>query len=474
MMSVDAAVSAALNSGFTQSSRADRAVWLEALAAMLETHREELVGIATRETHLSEARLGGEVTRTAYQLRFFAGVALEGSYLEATIDTPDLGLIPPRPELRRMLRPLGPVAVYAASNFPFAFSVLGNDTASALAAGCPVVLKAHNGHPELSRRVAELAQQALAAAGAPTGTFGLIEGREAGVELVQHPGIRAAGFTGSESGGRALFNLACARPAPIPFYGELGSLNPVVITQAAAAARPAEIAVGLVGSFTRDGGQYCTKPGLVFAPAGSSFADEVRQAMVSATGHQLLTPGMTGSFAQISGELMAHPAVEVIAAPAPSDLSTPTVIAVTADAVLADPEMFLRECFGPLTLVISYRDEAQLRAALGCIEGSLTGTIHCEPGEDVTGLAALLAELAGRVLFNGWPTGVAIAWGQQHGGPWPATTAAIHSSVGATAIRRWLTPISYQDAPASVLPPELADENPTRIPRRLDGVLTLP
>lgn len=468
MMSVDAAVTAALGSGLEATSRAERANWLRALADAIEAHREELVAIAAGETHLAEARLTSEVTRTAFQLRFFADVITEGSYLEATIDTPDASLIPPRPELRRMLRPLGPVAVYAASNFPFAFSVLGNDTASALAAGCPVIVKAHPGHPELSARTAEIAQQALAAAGAPAGSFSLVAGHQAGIDLVTHPGVRAAGFTGSERGGRALFDLASARSAPIPFYGELGSLNPVVITAAAAAARSAEIAAGLVGSFTRDAGQYCTKPGVVLVPAASDFVEALASVVATAQAGQLLTDGMQQSFTQISGELSAHPAVRVLSGV--SSGTQPLVLAVAADAVLADPELFLRECFGPLTLAVSYRDGDQLAALLDQFEGSLTGTIHCEPGEDVSALTARLAALAGRVLFNGWPTGVAIAWGQQHGGPWPSTTAAIHSSVGATAIRRWLTPISYQDAPQAVLPAELRDGYES-IPRRIDGVL---
>ncbi|ERK69410.1 NADP-dependent fatty aldehyde dehydrogenase domain protein, partial [Leifsonia aquatica ATCC 14665] len=262
---VDAAATAATVASRSVTTRAERAGWLEALALELEADRTELVRIAAAETGLSDTRLDGEVTRTASQLRFFAGVVREGGYLEATLDSPDPALIPPRPDLRRMLRPLGPVAVYTASNFPFAFSVLGNDTASALAAGCPVVVKAHPGHPELSRRTAEIAQSVL-----PAGMFTLVEGMEAGVALVQHPAITAAGFTGSERGGRALFDLASARPKPIPFYGELGSINPVVVTAAAAAVRGPEIGAGLVASFTRDAGQYCTKPGLVFVPVGGA------------------------------------------------------------------------------------------------------------------------------------------------------------------------------------------------------------
>lgn len=470
MMTVAAAVDAAVGSNLEQSTRESRAGALEAIAAALESNRDELVGIAHRETHLAETRLTGEVTRTALQLRFFAGVLREGSYLEATIDSADSSLVPPRPELRRMLRPLGPVAVYTASNFPFAFSTLGNDTASALAAGCPVIVKAHPGHPELTRRCVDIGRAALASAGLNPNALTLVEGFEAGIELVQHPAVRAAGFTGSERGGRALYDLAVNRPSPIPFYGELGSLNPVVVTARAAETRAAEIAAGLVGSFTRDAGQYCTKPGVVLAPAASRFADELREVLRPATAGRLLTDGMQQSFAKVAAEILAHDAVEVLTG---ADSETvPTVAVVPGDALLADPEHFLRECFGPLTLVVHYRDGEHLARILDLFEGSLTGTIHAEPDEDVAALVHRLTLLAGRVLFNGWPTGVAIAWGQHHGGPWPATTSTVHTSVGATAIRRWLTPITYQDAPAALLPEELRDEQ-VSIPRRYDGVLRL-
>lgn len=475
---VNAAVADAAASGLPYTSREDRAVWLEALAAALDGDRSELLAIARIETHLSEARLDGEITRTANQLRFFAGVLREGSYLEATIDTPDATLIPPRPALHRMLRPLGVVAVFAASNFPFAFSVLGNDTASALAAGCPVIVKAHPGHPELSRRVASLAARALADAGAPAGSLALVEGIEEGVALVQHPLVNAVGFTGSLRGGRALFDIACARPAPIPFYGELGSLNPVVVTEAAARARGAEIAAGLVGSFTRDGGQYCTKPGLVFVPAGAGFEDSVLAAIGradSALDQRLLTPGIATTFLDAAAALAARADVEVIHdGSGTTDAASPVVIATTADAFEAAHDVFLEECFGPLTVLVRYADAADLDRAIAALGGSLTATIHCEPDEDVRPLGGRLVQIAGRLLFNGWPTGVAIAWGQHHGGPWPATTASVHTSVGATAIRRWLTPMTLQDAPASLLPPELAEGNPLGIPRREDGVLVVP
>ncbi|MBN9631159.1 MAG: aldehyde dehydrogenase family protein, partial [Actinobacteria bacterium] len=418
------------------------------------------VALAAEETHLSEARLDGEITRTAAQLRFFAGVAREGGYLEATIDSPDPTLIPPRPDLRRILRPLGPVAVYTASNFPFAFSVLGNDTASALAAGCPVIVKAHPGHPRLSRRTADLAVGVL-----PSGWFALVEGLEAGIALVQHPGVRAAGFTGSERGGRALFDLAVSRPDPIPFYGELGSINPVIVTRAAARERAADIGAGLVGSFTRDAGQYCTKPGLVFVPSGEGVDDAVAAALGSAPTSRQLTDGMSAAYAEALELFGADDDSTVLLGPDQPGASVPAVVLAAAAAFLAGPDRFLQERFGPVTVVVSYRDD-DLPAVLAALQPSLTATIHRAAGEDVTALAAALAPIAGRLLFDGWPTGVAIGWAQHHGGSWPATTASIHTSVGATAIRRWLTPIAYQDAPQDVLPLELRDGNPLAVPRR--------
>ncbi len=476
--SADEAAARAAASGVGATSRDDRARWLEALAGALEANRAELVAIAHRETHLSEARLDGEVTRTASQLRFFAGVAREGGYLEAMLDAPDPSTIPPRPDLRRMLRPIGPVAVFTASNFPFAFSVLGNDTASALAAGCAVVVKAHPGHPELSRRTAELAIAALARAGAPDGALSLVEGVEAGVALVQHPSIAAVGFTGSGRGGRALFDLACARPAPIPFYGELGSINPVVITAAAAQERAAELAAGLVGSFTRDGGQYCTKPGLVFVPAGTGFEDALAELVAAAPAQRMLTDGMSGAFAHGADAFARRREVEVIGTVRDpevgvdvTDPTSPAVIVVDAPDFVASSEDFQTECFGPLTVVVRYTGDAELVASIGELEGSLTATIQHAADEDVVALTDALSRIAGRVVFNGWPTGVAIAWAQHHGGSWPATTASVHTSVGATAIRRFLTPVAYQDAPAAVLPLELRDGNPLGIPRRVNGAL---
>ena len=459
---------------WARSSAADRATWLRAAADALDAAADELVPIADRETRLGETRLRGEVGRTSGQLRLFAAVVEEGSYLELTVDDADAAATPPRPEIRRLLVPVGPVAVFSASNFPFAFSVAGGDTASALAAGSPVIVKAHSGHPELSRRTAAIVADALEAAGAPVGSLSLAEGREAGNALVQHPVIQAAGFTGSLSGGRALYDLATGRPDPIPFYGELGSVNPVVITPAAAASRGEELAQGLIGSFTLGVGQFCTKPGVVFVPAGSGFESLVAALVPDTTGGALLTDRITEAFPSGIDALTADPSVEVLArGTAADDGAQPIVLTTDAAAVAERPEVLLEECFGPVSLLVRYSSPEELHAALRAVPGSLTATLHSEPGDEVDESLALLQSRAGRVLFAGWPTGVAVTWSQQHGGPWPATTS-LHTSVGASAIRRFLRPVAYQSAPSALLPGVLRDESLATLPHRRNGVLVLP
>jgi len=459
------------------SSDRTRAVWLRTIADRLDGHRAELVAIAMEESRLPEARLVGEVARTTGQLRLFAGVLEDGAYLEATIDHAVPTATPPTPDLRRMLRPLGPVAVYSASNFPFAFSVAGGDTASALAAGCPVVVKGHSAHPRLSVRTAELVVEALEAAGAPAGTFGHVAGREAGVQLVQAPAIRAAGFTGSLGGGRALFDLAVGRPDPIPFYGELSAVNPVLVTAAALEARGADLAAGLAASFTGSAGQLCTKPGVVFVPRGSDFGSLVADAAGSVTPAPMLTEGIARSFRERAAAIVARSDIEVLLGglDAQSDTAgSPIVARTSVAAVLAAPDVLLEEAFGPLTLLVEYERIDEVLAAVRALGGSLTATIHAEPSDDIAEIVDTFAEIAGRVLFDGWPTGVAVDWAQQHGGPWPSTTSSMHTSVGATAIRRWLRPVAYQSAPEPALPEALREANPLDIPRRVDGVLTLP
>lgn len=453
--------------------RAGRAALLRAMADALEARRGEVVAVADRETALGGTRLGGELTRTAYQLRVFADVLDDGGYLEAAVDHAGDTPMGPRPDLRRMLVPLGPVAVFGASNFPLAFSVPGGDTASALAAGCPVVVKAHGSHPATS----QLCHDILAGV-APAGTLGLVHGVRAGAELVAHPAIRAVGFTGSVAGGRALLEIIERRPDPVPFFGELGSLNPVVVTPAAAAGRGTAIGGELIGSATLGAGQFCTKPGLVLVPAGAD-GDVVVAAMAGSVGESgpqvLLNEGIAGSFDRLSGTLAGLPGVEVLArgaGPATAGFTAAPLLLGTTAAAL--PAEVTEECFGPVTVVVRYAGEDELFAVLATLPSSLTATVL--RGEAETDLPRELSQRllarAGRLVYDGYPTGVAVSWAQHHGGPWPSTNSQ-HTSVGTTAIRRFLRPVTWQNAPAELLPAELADDY-RQIPRRVDGVLELP
>ena len=474
---VDAVVSAAAQAATIYATwpRARRAELLDALADGLEAAQDELVATADTETHLGAPRLSGEVVRTSYQLRVFAQEVRAGDFLEAIIDRPAQTPMGPTPDLRRMLIPLGPVAVYAASNFPFAFSVLGGDTASALAAGNSVVVKAHPGHPRTSRAVAAIARRAVAALGAPEGLLGMVEGFDAGIALIEHPLITAAGFTGSLSGGRALADAAARRPAPIPFYGELGSLNPVYVTPGAAASRAEQLGTELAGSALLGGGQFCTKPGLLLIPAGEAgdaVVDHLAAAFESAGSLPALTAEMARSYADGVERRARHAAVRARgAAPESSAQTRPTLLEVSAAE--ADP-LLLEECFGPLTVVARYGSEAEALAFIDRLEGSLTTTVLTAlPDEHpASAVVTALAQTAGRIVFNGYPTGVAVNSAQHHGGPWPATNT-VHTSVGVTAIRRFLRPIAWQDAPAAVLPSELRDGQ-VDVPRREDGVMVLP
>lgn len=458
--------------------RQGRAELLLALADALEARREDLVPLADRETGLGPVRLNGELTRTCFQLRLFAEVLTEGSYVEAAVDRPDDTAMGPRPDLRRMLVPIGPVAVFGASNFPFAFSVPGGDTASALAAGCPVVVKAHGSHPATSQLCFEVLEQAARAAGAPDGTLALVHGLQAGADLVVHPAVRAVGFTGSLGGGQALVRLIESRPDPVPFFGELSSLNPVVVTPQAATERAAELGQGLVGSITLGAGQFCTKPGLVLVPA-SGDGDKLVAAMAEAVGQAapqvLLNEGIAASFARRTAELAALPGLRTAArgsaATGEGFGATPLLLVTDAAAM---PATVLEECFGPVAVVVRYEGEQQLFDALAQLPSSLTATVLRGAGEtELPGaLTRRLRHRAGRFVFDAFPTGVAVSWAQHHGGPWPSTNSQ-HTSVGTTAIRRFLRPVSWQGAPAELLPPELQDGF-DQIPRRVDGRLELP
>ncbi|WP_254666810.1 aldehyde dehydrogenase (NADP(+)) [Streptomyces sp. WMMB 714] len=478
---VDAAVRAAHGTLEPLADRTVRAALLRAAAEQLGAASEEIITTADAETALGRPRLPGELARTQAQLRAFADEIEDGTYLGITVNHADPDATPPCPDLRRYRIPLGVVAVYAASNFPLAFSVPGGDTASALAAGCPVVVKAHPDHPATSELTAAALRRAAAEVGLPEDVLTVVHGFEAGVELIKHPLVAAAGFTGSVRGGRALFDAAAARPAPIPFHGELGSLNPVVVTAAAAAERAEEIGAGLAGSMTMGTGQFCTKPGFVLAPEGEDgdrLLSALREKVAEAAQGPLLDSRMRESFLEgISARTELEGVEAPVLAGAGDDEHTVGAGVLTVPAgKVGQPqyELLLEECFGPVTVVARYRDDDEVSAVLSRLPGNLTATVQLSGGEAAgdggrgARLLAALTPLAGRVLVNGWPTGVAVAPAQHHGGPYPATTST-STSVGATAIERWLRPVAYQDAPDALLPAELRESNPLGLPRRVDG-----
>jgi NADP-dependent aldehyde dehydrogenase len=433
-----------------------RAEWLDAVAGALDKAADDLVALAQEETHLPTARLRGELGRTTFQARLFAEGLRNGELTPTRVDPadPDWGM-GPRPELRRTVLPIGPVLIFAASNFPFAFSVFGGDTVSALAAGCPVVLKAHPGHPRLSRRTAEVVIDALGAAGAPEGVFGLLEGVEESVVALKDPRIRAAGFTGSTAGGRALFDIAAARPDPIPFYGELGSVNPVVVTPAGWAERGDAIARGWVESLTLGAGQFCTNPGVILVPDADAFVAAVELPVPGRMLSESMETGFAGRVSDVSG----RPGVRQAVQGDPNDQGVrATVLRATARDIVADPAALDIEMFGPGGLVVGYASEEELDAVVRLVPGQLTGTVQAHSTDPDPVAARVVPELAdrvGRVVYNAWPTGVTVSGAQHHGGPWPSTTAPTSTSVGLAAITRWQRPVTFQGAPESVLPPEL-------------------
>jgi acyl-CoA reductase-like NAD-dependent aldehyde dehydrogenase len=477
---VHAAVSAAADvfrSGALRDPAA-RATLLRGAAARLRAAGDEIVAVAGAETGLPEGRLRSELERTAGQLEAFADVVASGDHVEAIIDTPDPDAKPiPRPDVRRMLVPIGPVAVFGASNFPLAFSTAGGDTASALAAGCPVVVKGHPSHPGTTAVVARELRAAVADAGLPEGTFAVLQssGVEVGEALVDEPAIAAVGFTGSFVGGKALFDRAAARERPIPVYAEMGSVNPIVITEAALRERAAGIAEGLATSVASFGGQLCTKPGVVFVPAGETgdaFAADLGARLAAVEPQVLLNERLRDALATRVAELgaLAEPIGDPAQAAEPGFRFRPGAYRTAASDLAEHPDL-LDERFGPIVLLVAYGSRDELLAALALVEGQLTGSVHAqdEDAELVSALVEVLAERAGRLVFDGFPTGVAVTHGMHHGGPFPATTAPAHTSVGMTALRRFLRPVAFQNAPAHVLPPELRDENPLGIWRRVDG-----
>ncbi|RWR24774.1 aldehyde dehydrogenase (NADP(+)) [Agrococcus lahaulensis] len=458
---------------FAGTAPRERAAALTAVADALDAAAPRLIEIAMRETGLTEARLTGEVRRTSNQLRLFAETIVDGSYLDARIDAPDPDyVIGPRPDVRRVLEPVGPVLNFAASNFPFAFSVAGGDSAAALAAGCPLIVKAHSGHLELSRATAEVVERALVEAGMPDGVFQLIEGQANGTAMLEHPAIRAAAFTGSGRVGRMLADIAAARPRPIPFYGELGSVNPAYATAGAVRAEP-DLLAGFVASVAGSAGQLCTKPGFLFVPSDADLG-EVSRAATGLPEHRLLNPGIGRAFEGRRAEVLSAEGVHVLAE---GELrvdddeqrwATPTIVEVSASDLEAAGDALLEESFGPLSVIVRYDDLDELPALHERLfPGNLTSTVHAtdDEADAVRPLVDALSETSGRVLFGGWPTGVSVTSAMQHGGPYPATTTDA-TSVGTAAITRFLRGVAYQNAPQSLLPEPLQDANPWGVPQR--------
>jgi NADP-dependent aldehyde dehydrogenase len=490
------------STGFVESTRADvagicataqraaeviagyplawRVAFLEAIAAALEADANAILALADAETGLGEGRLTGELKRTCFQFRFFAGVVRDGGFLEASIDHPYDSPMGPLPDLRRQLEPLGVVGVFGASNFPLAFSVPGGDTASAIAAGCSVVIKAHPAHPRTSFATFSSMQRAARELDAPEGTLNLVFGLEAGSALVEDPRVAAIGFTGSYAAGRALFDRAQAREVPIPFYGELGSVNPLVVSPAAAAERAQALGEGVVGSVTLGSGQFCTKPGLLFVPSGADGDALVASAVAAlhqGVGATMLSDAIRDRFEAGAASLGRVEGLTLLAQSRRSSSDAGSFAALyetNVATLLSQHESLMTEYFGALAVVVRYSTVDEVLSAIGSLEAALTFTVHvAENDESAPALLAAGTKKAGRVIVNGFPTGVGVSWSMHHGGPHPAATSSLHTSVGATSIRRWLRPVSYQGVPPQWLPETLRDENPLGIPRRVDGLLTV-
>ena len=441
-----------------RTSRAARAAGLRAVATALRDHRDELVTIADEETALGRSRLESEVGRTAFQLDLFAQLLETDTTVGVVIDLADPEWPPaPRPDLRRHLSPIGIVAMFSASNFPFAFSVVGGDTASALAAGCPVIVKAHSGHLRLSHRIGGLARSALDASGLPEGTLAVIDGRENGRVLVIDDRVDAVAFTGSTEGGRALFDLAAGRPRPIPFYGELGSVNPVFVTQRAASEEGDRIWRELASSFTLGAGQFCTKPGIVFAPRDADAPAAVASHLAEGASWPLLDSRIASGFADRIEEMTARADVDtIVEGKIEGIVASPTLLRTDLDDYIADPAGLGEETFGPTTLVVEYDEEQELLQAAEQFVGELTGTLQAQPDDHIAPpLIEVLESRVGRLIWNQWPTGVSVTAAMQHGGPYPSSTSVRDTSVGTAAIDRFLRPVTYQNFPESLLPEPL-------------------
>lgn len=460
---------------------ADRAFFLENIGKEMDRIREDLVAIAHKETHLPLARLNGEINRTIGQAGLFAALIREGSWVEAAIDTEDPNRVPPKPDTRKMLVPVGPVVVFGASNFPFAFSTAGGDTVSALASGSTVVVKGHSAHAGTSNLVFGAIRKAMEASGMPPFTVQHVlgSGRIAGKELVIHPHTRGVGFTGSFAGGKALVDYVRERQIPIPVFAEMSSINPVVFFPDTLGKNAAALAKTYAGSITLGMGQFCTNPGVLLAVKGAAldnFLSLLAAEIAAIQPAQMLHAGIHAAYSEGLSAMLAQKGIHVLgqAAAKTGELEAmPTVASVAAADFLQNPH-FTEEVFGPFSLCVICDDKQQLTKVLSSFSGQLTTTIMATP-EDVRAnmdLIELMQGLAGRIILNNVPTGVEVNASMVHGGPWPATTDARFTSVGASAIKRWVRPVCFQNFGEEMLPAELQKGNPLEIWRILNNVLT--
>ena len=470
-------------SKYSQTSGRERAAFLRKIAANVEVNATEIIERAEQETALPKARLQGETARTCGQLRLFAQLVEEGSWVGARLDRPDPDRKPlPKPDLRSMLRPIGPVVVFGASNFPLAFSVAGGDTASALAAGNPVIVKAHSAHPGTGELVGQSALKAVRDSNLPEGTFSLLfgGGNQIGTALMKHPLIKAAGFTGSRKAGRILMDIAAARPEPIPFYAEMSSTNPVFILPGALRERGDAIAAGLHASFTLGAGQFCTKPGMVFIAEGagaSAFVGTLQRLVDGSSPFHLLTGIIRSSYKAGINARKGKSDVKLVAEKSQANSKSLGVGAALfetdAQSFLKDPELS-EEIFGPATLLVRHSKREEVMRAASELEGHLTATIHGTDRDlhDFADLIAILEQKVGRLVFNGFPTGVEVSHAMVHGGPYPSTSDGKSTSVGTQAIFRFTRPVCYQGFPEAALPDALKENNPLGIWRLVDGQMT--
>ena len=464
---------------YSKLTATKRAEFLETIANNIEALGDELLNVANKETNLPLPRLTGERARTCFQLRMFANMLRKGDYVDATIDTAIPDKTPPKPDVRQMLYPLGPVVVFGASNFPFAYSTAGGDTASALAAGCPVIVKAHPAHLQTSTLVAEAIQQAIKSNAIPEHTFQHITETDfsAGKALVQDENIAAVGFTGSRTGGRALYDYASARKNPIPVFAEMGSVNPVVLLEGALTANAETIAKNYAGSITLGMGQFCTNPGILIgvkSEALTSFANHLANELNNVAVAPMLHEGIQSAYFKNSTHALSQTSITCLTKNTPiANAASPVLTTVEASVFLANPDL-AEEVFGPYSILVQCENHAQLVEVWKSIKGQISTTIMGTDNDLASNknLLEIATSIAGRVLLNGVPTGVEVCDSMVHGGPYPASTDSRFTAVGVKAVKRWLRPISFQNWPDQLLPSYLQNKNELGIWRTINGEFT--